>query len=172
MIEYTSICISKIQWDTNKKSLKEFIERKLAFGKIQEKGIINLGEYGLDAGEVEYIKSGIWESKECAIKIIVLKSEYIVLIYKDLDNARDRQFYTEFVKICRDMGALVVKIVDGDVIFKDKLNVELLKNLKDIKGENNMKIENFKRKIDLLNGCWNRNFINKWIKCLSLILLV
>lgn len=106
------------------------------------------------------ITSGIWENKEKdkAIKIIKVSNiDNVVLIYKGESD----KIYLEMMKLCKNIGCTIIKIVDDEIVFKDRINVQLLNKLK----ENNIiKKSNFRIKIEHYNTVTNKPYTEKFIK--------
>jgi len=108
--------------------------------------------------------SGIWETENIAIKIIKIENvDNIILIYK----GDEEKLYIEFIKKCKDIGCLVIKIVNDEIMFKDRINIELIKKINDVNEEKNIKINNFITKIELIKG-FSDGFKNKWINYIKI----
>ena len=117
--------------------------------------------------------SGIYENidNNIIIKIIKPKSvddtknvDDILIIYKGIEE----RFYIELMKKFRDIGCLIIKIVDDEVIFKNRINVRLINSLNDNVGEKNVKIRNFIEKTNLLgSGIFSDDFKKQWIECIE-----
>ena len=91
-----------------------------------------------------------------------LNIDNMILIYKGIHG----EFYKELFTLCKNLGCLVIKIVDDEIVFKNKINIELIKNINNIESEKNIKIQNFKIKSELLD-LYSDDFKNKWIELLK-----
>ena len=91
-----------------------------------------------------------------------LNIDNMILIYKGICG----EFYKELFILCKNLGCLVIKIVDDEIVFKNKINIELIKNINNIESEKNIKIQNFKIKSELLD-LYSDDFKNKWIELLK-----
>lgn len=151
-----------VEWNSNKvenlgkDDLIEIFEKY----KVDE----YVGEYMvyMDKG-----KSGVWESSECAIKIVMIEgSDNVLLVFKKrVDSVGD--IYKEFVKYCKKVGGLAQLIgSNGEVLFRDRINVELIKRLDDKAGERKVKIKNFVSKIELKFGDFSDKFKEDWVECI------
>lgn len=125
--------------------------------------------------ETMFGSSGIYENLNNDIVIKFIKTESIddndytdnmLIIYKGIVE----KFYISLIKECRDIGCLVMKVVDNEVIFKNRINVDLINKINDIQGEKNVKIRNFIEKINIIeeiNGKFSDDFKSKWIECIN-----
>jgi len=107
--------------------------------------------------------SGIYEnaSNDISIKIIKIKDfDNMLIVYKGIEE----RFYIELMKKFMNIGCLIMKIVDDEIIFKNRINVNLIKSLNDNDGEKNVKIGNFIEKTKLIGtGVFSDDFKNQWI---------
>jgi len=107
-------------------------------------------------------KSGMWEDKNVAIKIVRVEDvDNVILIHK----GNEENLYKEFLKKCGEIGALIIKIINNEIVFKYRRNVELLNKLNDTEGEKELRIKNFKIKAEFLG--FSENFKNKWIELMK-----
>ncbi len=153
--------LNKVKW--NDKKIIKLSNEEL---KIELKKFLIDDE--IDFTDIMVGMSGIYENENCAIKIIKIESiDNIVLIYKSLITKESEIYdlYIKFVKHCKDIGCLIMKISDGQITFKDRINVEFIKQLYNIKGEKNMKINNFKIKTEL--STYSDCFKEKWISLIK-----
>jgi len=153
--------LNKLKW--NDKKIVKLSNEEL---KIELKKFLIDDE--VDFSESMVGMSGIYENDNCAIKIIKIESiDNIVLVYKSLITKESEidDFYIKFIKYCKDIGCLIMKISDGQIIFKDRINVEFIKQLYNIEGEKNMKIKNFKIKME--SSTYSDWFKEKWISLIK-----
>ncbi len=144
---------------TTELTSKELEEEYKKF-KVDEYFYVN----GLTTGIVGL--AGYYELDDKSIIIKIIKNNSIdnmILVYKGTEES----FYKEFVVQCKDVGSLVIKIEDDEVVFKKRINVELIKKLNDIQGENDVKIKNFIEKMSLNDGIFSDDFKNQWIECIK-----
>lgn len=139
--------------------LKFKIENELKFDGID---IINNNTCGL---------SGIYENDKKDIFIKIIKVEnFVVLIYKGNGNGNEEEFYKKFIKHCRDVGCLIIKIVDGEITFKNRLNVEFINCINNIEKEKIIKLRNFNDRFSMfVDGTFSNDFKNKWISLINKI---
>lgn len=104
-------------------------------------------------------KSGIWENTDCAVKIVI-KDDTGLLIYKK-KNEKDKA-WKDFVQYSKDSGSLVQFIEEGEVVFRDRVNVELINMMNDKSGERDVSIKNFMIKSDR----YGSRFKEGWINCI------
>lgn len=177
MVEYTVILLyewslygndikkmfhnNKLEWNSTKIKKLTNEELKNEYIKFKVNNDFKIDEYMIGS-------SGIYENKKLAIKII--KAEYIddkiadnmLIVYKGIEE----KFYIDLIKKCRDIGCLVLKIVNDEVVFKNRINVKLINKLNDIQGENDVKIKNFIEKTNII-GTFSDDFKNKWIELIK-----
>lgn len=112
---------------------------------------------------------GYYEALFGKLKVVKITNN-ILLIYKELYS---NEFHINFIKTCRDLGCTIIKIIDDEVVFRNKLNIELTNLLNSKEGEKNVRTKNFTNKIELLKEefkeQYSQQFINKWKNCLKLI---
>jgi len=149
---------NKLQWDSTKiKSLtnEELIDEYKKF-KVNNNFRLDTTMTG---------SSGIYKnvSDDIAIKLVKIDDiDNMLIVYKGIEE----NFYVELIKKFRDIGALVIKIVDDEIVFKKRINVELIKCLNDVQGEKNVKIRNFIEKTNLLISLYSDDFKQQWIECI------
>jgi hypothetical protein len=117
--------------------------------------------------------SGIWESPNNAIKIIVFdKSEDenihlpVLLVYKGNESV----FYKEFILACIEVGCEISKVVereDGEYeqIFRKKKNVKMIKLLNDESASRKIMINNFINRITVMKDegiTYSNDFVKGW----------
>lgn len=111
--------------------------------------------------------TGVYENKYKTIFIKIVKIESLdvtILIYK----GDEKDFYIELIKQCRNCGCLILKIVDDEVIFKNRINVELIKCLNDEAKEKAIKLRNFNERFEMFPlGTFSDDFRNKWKKLIE-----
>lgn len=130
----------------NNEELKEIIEKF----KLEKEFIINENNVG---------KSGLWEDESQAIKIIRVENiDNVILIHK----GNEETLYKEFLKKSGEIGALIIKIIDNEIVFRYRRNVELLNALNDTEEEKELRIKNFKIKAEF--GGFSENFKKNWIE--------
>lgn len=116
------------------------------------------------------------KSLDIAIKIIktefidelgeTILNDNVLIIYKGVEE----KFYIEFLKKIKNISSLVIKILDNEIIFKHSSNIKLIKELNDIQGEKNIKIQNFIEKSNIV-GVFSDDMKNKWINCIEILKL-
>ena len=109
--------------------------------------------------------SGVWENDDFSVAIKIIKianNDDVILIYKGVA----KEFYTEFLKKCKDISSLIRKIVDDKTTFEKRLNIDLFKNLSNVNEIKKNKIKNFEIRIGITGG-FSDEFKNKWIKCIE-----
>jgi hypothetical protein len=104
-------------------------------------------------------KEGVWGDR---IKIVISDND-VHLIFKEM--------YSDIIKTCKDLGYLItlIDIVNDtniDIKFRDKINVDLLKRLNDLKGEKDIMEKNFRNRTTIDNNNFSEIFTNKWINCI------
>lgn len=116
-------------------------------------------------------KSGIWESKNCAIKIIMEDekgggSDIGLLVYRK--RSLEDKLWSIFVKYCKDCGALVQVLDENrEVVFRDRINVELIKRINDKVDEKKVMTENFIEKCQIEEYLYGDSFKEKWVRCIK-----
>ena len=65
------------------------------------------------------------------------------------------------------MSALVISIKDDELVFRKRLNVELINCLNDIQNEHRIKVKIFIEKINLSNSLYSDDFKKTWIECIE-----
>ena len=120
----------------------------------------------LRLGDTTVGLTGVYENKykTIFIKIVKIDNDITILIYK----GDEKDFYIELIKHCRNSGCLILKIVNDEVIFKNRINIELIKCLNDVDKEKSIKIKNFNERFKMFeSGTFSDDFKNKWIKLLE-----
>lgn len=119
--------------------------------------------------------SGIYETNDSNIIIKIIKPKSvddtknvddILIVYKGIEE----RFYIQLMKKFRDIGCLMMKIVDDEIVFKNRINIKLINTLNDTVGEKNVKIRNFIEKTKTLaerNELYSDDFKSQWIKCIE-----
>ncbi len=116
--------------------------------------------------------SGIWESRENVIKIIMFdkkdENEHlpVLMVYKGEESG----FYKEFIRLCVNIGCEISKIVEGengeyDEIFKRKKNVLLYSMLSDEFSQRQLMIDGFLRRVkelEVVGNMTSKEFISGW----------
>lgn len=120
-------------------------------------GILGLGIIG-KAGKG---KSGVWENVYCAIKIVMIEGNDIIMLIYKRKSEKDKA-WNDFVQYSKDCGSLVQFIEDGEVVFRDRINVELINTMNDMDRERDVRIENFTKKAYE----YGNSFKEEWIKCI------
>lgn len=148
---------TKIKKLTTEELLSEFVKFKV--------------DNDLKIDETMIGSSGIYETDDSNITIKIIKPKSvddtknvdgILIVYKGIEE----RFYIQLMKKFRDIGCLVMKIVDDEIVFKNKINTKLINRLNDTVGEKNVKIRNFIEKSNII-GVFSDDFKNKWIKCIE-----
>ena len=121
--------------------------------------------------------SGIYENADFNILIKIIKPESVVKTVDDIDNmliiykGTEEKFYMELMKKFRDIGCLVMKIVDDEIVFKSRINVKLINSLNNIQGKKDVKIRNFIEKTKILDSMFHEtysdDFKQQWIECIN-----
>ncbi len=179
MTEYTVIIL--YEWSKYGDKIKElFHHNKLNWNSEKVKNLTNeelRSEYEKFKVNDDFIidetmigSSGIYENvdKSTLIKIVKIENvDNMLIIYKGVEE----RFYIDFIKRCRDVGCLVMKIVDDEVVFKNRINVKLIKTLNDVQGEKDVKIRNFIERTKILDSAFHEifsdDFKSQWIKCIE-----
>ncbi len=175
MVEYTVVLL--YDWNKHGNDIKKmFQDNELLLNSTKTTKLTNdeLKEEYIKFKVDEYINfdskqtglSGYYELEDKSIIIKIVKNnniEKVVLIYKGIEE----NFYKEFIIKCRDIGSLVIKIEDDEIVFIKRINVELIKHLNDIQGEHKIKINNFYEKMNLSNGIFSDDFKKQWIECIE-----
>ncbi len=177
MIEYTVILL--YEWSKYGNAVKElFHHNKLKWNSEKVKPLSNeelQNEYEKFKVDNNFIinetmigSSGIYENENIAIKIIKIENvDNMLIIYKGIEE----KFYIDFIKRCRDVECLVMKIVDDEIIFKNRINVKLIRILNDVRGEKDVKIRNFIEKTKILESMFHEifsdDFKSQWINCIE-----
>ena len=176
MVEYTVVLL--YDWSKHGDDIKKmFHDNKILWNSTKIKTLKNedliiecekfkvINDFKLDTTMTG--SSGIYEnaSNDILIKIIKIEDfDNILIVYKGIEE----KFYIELMKKFRDIGCLVMKIVDDEIVFKSRINVKLINSLNDIQGKKDVKIRNFIEKINLLDsGIFSDDFKNQWIECIK-----
>jgi len=183
MTEYTVILL--YDWSIHGDDIKKmFHDNKLKWNPTKIKRLTTeelLNEYikfkvdkDFKIEETMIGSSGIYENKDFNIVIKIIKIENVIETVDDIDNMLiiykgiEEKFYIELMKKFRDIGCLIIKIVDDEVIFKNRINIKLINTLNNTVGEKSVKIRNFIEKINLLDsGIFSDDFKNQWIECIK-----
>lgn len=159
---------NKLKWNSTKiKKLttQELVDEYKKFKvdndfKIEETMIGSSGIYESDNKK---------ENSDIVIKIIKIETvddtktvDNMLIVYKGIEE----RFYIELMKKFRDIGCLIIKIVDDEVIFKNRINVKLINSLNNNVSEKNVKIRNFIEKSSIV-GIFSDDFKQQWIKCIE-----
>lgn len=185
MVEYTVALLN--DWSKHGNEIKKmFHDNKLEMDSTKIKKLTNeelINEYKkfMVDSDIKVEKtttgtSGIFLSKnknsEIAIKIIktefvdelgeTILNDNVLIIYKGVEE----KLYLEFLKKIKDISSLVIKILDNEIIFKHSTNIKLIKELNDVQGEKNVKIQNFIEKSNIV-GVFSDDFKKLWIKCIE-----
>ena len=172
---YTIILL--YEWNIHKDEIKKiFKDNDLIWNSNKIKKLTNeelLNEYIKFKVDSEFeIKenmdgsSGIYENKNSNILIKIIKinnTDNILIVYK----GNETEIYKTLIKKCRNIGCLIIKIVDNEIIFKDRLNVKLINTLDNIQKEKEIKIKNFIEKMKFKISIFSDDFKNRWIKCIK-----
>lgn len=184
MSEYTVILME--EWSKYGDDIKEvFHKNKLKWNSLKIKKlstedlVMEYQKFKVDdefkINETMIGSSGIYENNDGSIAIKLIKAENIgetiidsmLIVYKGIEE----KFYIELMKKFRDMGCLIIKIVDDEIVFKDRINVKLINSINDIEGERKLKVKNFIDKTkalgELFGELYSDDFKNKWIKCIE-----
>ena len=179
MTEYTVILL--YEWSKYGDNVKElFHHNKLKWNSDKIKKLTNeelTNEYIKFKVDKDFIideimigSSGIYENVDKSILIKIIKIENVdnmLIIYKGVEE----RFYISFIKRCRDVGCLVMKIVDDEIIFKGRINIKLIRTLNDVQGEKDVKIRNFIEKTKILDSTFHEifsdDFKSQWIECIE-----
>ena len=177
MTEYTVILL--YEWSKHGDAVKElFHYNKLNWNSEKVKNLSNeelrseYEKYKVDndsrIDETMIGSSGIYENENIAIKIIKIENvDNMLIVYKGIEE----RFYIDFIKRCANIGCLVMKIVDDEIIFKNRINIKLIRSLNDIRGEKDIKIRNFIEKTMILDSMFHElfsdDFKSQWIKCIE-----
>ena len=178
MVEYTAIFL--YEWSKHGDDIKKvFHDNKLNWNQTKLNKLSNedlLNEYkkfkvinDFKINKLMIGSSGIYENKDSTIMIKVIKIENndnMLLVYKGIEE----KFYIDFIKKCRDIGCLVLKIIDNEVIFKKRLNVKLINEINDEQGEKNVKVRNFVEKtkiLEIFGEIYSDDFKNKWVEFIN-----
>jgi len=186
MTEYTVILL--YNWSIHGDEIKKmFHDNKLKWNSTKIKKLTTeelLNEYikfkvdkDFKIEEIMIGSSGIYENKDSNISIKIIKPESVVETVDDIDNmlivykGLEEKFYMELMKKFRDIGCTIIKIVNDEIIFKNRINIELINSLNDIQGEKNVKIGNFIEKTRILNSMFHEtysdDFKQQWIDCIK-----
>ena len=186
MIEYTSVLL--YDWSKHGDEIKRmFHDNKLKWNPTKIKRLTTeelSNEYikfkvdkDFKIEEIMIGSSGIYENKDSNIAIKIIKTESVVETVDDIDNMLiiykgiEEKFYIELMKKFRDIGCLVIKIVDNEIVFKSRINVKLINSLNDIQGEKDVKIGNFIKKTRILDSMFHEtysdDFKQQWIECIN-----
>ncbi len=114
----------KIQKDVSLEEIKNVYIKY----KIEDLFDNNLKETG-KTGETGSI--GYYESVFGKLKVVKLVDN-VLLIYKEIYS---NEFHINFIKTCKDLGCTIIKIIDDETVFRNKLNVELTNKLNNKEGE-------------------------------------
>ncbi len=176
MVEYTVILL--YSWSKHSDTIKSlFHNNDLLLNSTKTLKLTN------DELKLEYTKfkvdeyfdtnlsglSGYYELEDKSIIIKIIKNDNvdnIILVYRGIKD----DFYKEFIVTCRDIGSLVIVIEDDEIVFKNRINVELIKILNDIQNEHKIKIKNFIEKTNLLESLgflYSNDFKEQWIECIE-----
>lgn len=174
MVEYTVILL--YNWSKHGDDIKKmFHDNKILWNSTKIKTLKNedlitecerfkvINNFKLDTTMTG--SSGIYEnaSNDISIKIIKIEDfDNMLIVYKGIEE----RFYIELMKKFMNIGCLIMKIVDDEIIFKNRINVNLIKSLNDNDGEKNVKIGNFIEKSSIV-GVFSDDFKNQWIKCIE-----
>lgn len=179
IMEYTIILV--YEWSKYGEKIKEFFHNnKLKWNSEKVKNLSNeelKNEYEKFKVDKDFIidvnmigSYGIYENNDKSITIKIIKIENVdnmLIVYKGIEQ----RFYIDLIKRCRDIGCLVMKIVDNEVIFKSRINVKLIKLLNDVQGEKDVKIRNFIEKTKILDSefheLFSDDFKKQWIECIN-----
>lgn len=108
-------------------------------------------------------KSGIWECSDCVIKIVINEGEDTGLLIYRKRSEKDK-VWKDFVQYSKECGSLVQFLDGEEVIFRDRVNIELIEKINDKGDEKKVIIENFIQKAE--NGLYGDIFKKEWIRCL------
>jgi len=179
MSEYTVILL--YEWSKYGDAIKELFHRnKLKWNSEKVKNLSNeelRSEYEKFKVDNDFIvdetmigSSGIYENVDKSILIKIIKIENVdnmLIVYKGIEE----HFYIDFIKRCANIGCLVMKIVDDEILVKGRINVKLIKMMNDVQGEKDVKIKNFIEKTKILDSefheLFSDDFKTQWIKCIE-----
>lgn len=179
LMEYTIVLV--YEWCKYGEKIKEFFHnnklkwnsdkiRKLSNEELKNEYIKFKVDKDFIFDEMMIGSTGIYENNDKSITIKVIKIESvdnILIVYKGIEE----RFYIDFIKRCRNIGCLLMKIVDDEVIFKNRINVKLTKLLNDIRGEKDVKVRNFIEKTKTLDSefheLFSDDFKKQWIECIE-----
>lgn len=179
-MEYIAILL--YEWSTYSDVIKEILHnnkmmwnsekiKKLTTEELTNEFIKFKVDKDFKIDETTIGSSGIYENKSNDILIKIIKPESVddtkkiddvLIIYKGIKE----NFYIELMKKFRDIGCLILKIVDDEVIFKNRINVKLINSLNDIEREKDIKIKNFIEKSNVI-GAFSEDFKQQWIKLIT-----
>lgn len=173
MVEFTVVLLD--EWSKYREAVHEvFQDNRMIWNSATIKSLTNeelINEYKKYKSDKD-IKldksmtgsSGIYESKsDIAIKLIKIDDvDVMLLIYHGIENV----FYVDLIKRFKNIGAMVSKIVDNEITFKDRINYKLINALNDIESEKKIKVRNFIEKSNLI-GKYSDDFKQQWIKCIE-----
>lgn len=146
----------RVKWNSGKKkNLKkdEILDIYKKF-KVENDDIVNK--------EIELKgKSGIWENADSAIKIVMIDGKDIAIIIYKKKTDKDKA-WKDFVKYSKDCGSLIQFIEEGEVVFRDRVNVELINMMNNKNGERDVIIKSFMIKAD----GYRSSFKERWISCI------
>jgi hypothetical protein len=118
---------------------------------------------------------GLWESSKEAVKIITIdkkdESEHLPVLL--VHRGEEGEFYKDFIKTCVPLGCEIGKIVETEegfeVLFKKRINVDLVEKLGNIELNKDTMKENFMNKIEELKKHgheFSDDFVVGWIRCI------
>lgn len=145
-----------VKWNSDKACQLNEEELMNIHKKFKVEDVITKGGKG---------KSGIWECSDCAIKIVINEGEDIGLLIYRKRNEKDKA-WKDFVQYSKECGALVQMLDGSGIIFRDRVNMELINRINDIGGEKKVMTENFIRKCNILD-IKNDGFKEKWVNCIG-----
>ena len=183
MVEYTVILL--YDWSIHGDDVKKmFHDNKMKWNSTKIKTLTTeelLNEYtkfkvnnDFKIKESMVGSSGIYENLDGSILIKLIKIKDVITESEETNNMLiiykgvEERFYIELMKKFRDIGCLIMKIVDDEIVFKNRINIKLINSLNDNVGEKNVKIRNFIEKTNLLDsGIFSDDFKQKWIECIK-----
>lgn len=185
MVEYIVALLN--DWSKHGNEIKKiFYDNKLEMNSTKIKKLTNeelLNEYkkfmvdsDIKIGKSTTGTSGIFLSKDKTVDIAIkiIKTEFVdelgetiindnvLMIYKGVEKT----FYKELIKKFKDNISLIIEIFEDGIKFRYSTNIKLTKELNNIQGEKNIKIQNFIEKSNII-GTFSDDFKQQWIRCIE-----